>query len=315
MSCWIELARAIRSHCPGMELREEEPMSRHTTFRIGGPARLMAFPKTVVEVQKLLILAKEWGVVPSLVGNGSDLLVADEGIDGLVIKSEGMTEVTVSGSQIVASSGVLLPALANLAREHSLSGLEFAQGIPGSLGGAISMNAGAYGGEMADVITQVEYLDEQGQIVTRSGAELELSYRHSFFTGKDCFILGATLELQPGDGQTIREKMEDCANRRREKQPLQQPSAGSTFKRPPGQFAAALIDQCGLRGRRVGDAQVSEKHAGFLVNLGKATCRDMLALICEVQEEVKRQKGVELELEVKVLGTTNQAQKSEGEIG
>ena len=303
MDRFEQLAAALRANCPGLELREQEPMARHTTFRIGGPARLMALPKTEKEAQAVLRTAQALEVEPFFLGNGSNLLVADEGYGGFVLKLAGeMDQVREVNRRLVAGSAMLLSRLAWAALGRGLAGLEFAHGIPGSLGGAITMNAGAYGGEMAQVVTAVTCLTRTGELQTVPADRCAFSYRHSAFCDGSRLILKAEFSLPQGDPEEIRAKIEDLAQRRREKQPLEYPSAGSMFKRPPGHFAAALIDQCGLKGLTVGGAQVSEKHAGFVVNRGGATCADVLALVDQVRERVLRQTGVELEMEVRVLG-------------
>ena len=297
------LAQMLKSRFPGLELRENEPMSRHTTFRIGGPARLMALPWDRKETAAVVRTAAEVGVRPFFLGNGSNLLVSDGGYEGFVVKSSHLDQTREVNRRLRAESGIPLARLAVAALERGLTGLEFAHGIPGTLGGAVAMNAGAYGGEMAQVLTAVTYLDETGTVVTIPASECGLSYRHSLFSDHpDWLILEAEMELQPGDAETIKGRMDELAAQRRTKQPLEWPSAGSTFKRPEGYFAAALIDQCGLKGFSVGDAQVSEKHAGFLVNKGKATAEDMRRLMDLVRERVLRETGVELEPEVKFLG-------------
>ena len=281
------LARALRRELPGLEVRENEPMRNHTTFRIGGPARLMALPRSEEEAQSAVRLA------------------ADAGVEAFLIKSfDGLGRLELAGEAgIRAGSGVLLSRLANFALANGLTGLEFAHGIPGTLGGAAAMNAGAYGGEMAQVLTRVTYLDEGGAPVTLPVERCGLSYRHSVFSDHpQWLILEAELALAPGQAEQIRGRMAELAQRRREKQPLEQPSAGSTFKRPEGHFAAALIEGCGLKGVGIGGAQVSEKHAGFVVNRGGATADDVRRLMALVQETVLRETGVALEPEVRLLG-------------
>ena len=299
------LARALRRELPGLEVRENEPMRNHTTFRIGGPARLMALPRSEEEAQSAVRLAAELGVEPLFMGNGSNLLAADAGVEAFLIKSfDGLGRLELAGEAgIRAGSGVLLSRLANFALANGLTGLEFAHGIPGTLGGAAAMNAGAYGGEMAQVLTRVTYLDEGGAPVTLPVDRCGLSYRHSVFSDHpQWLILEAELALAPGQAEQIRGRMAELAQRRREKQPLEQPSAGSTFKRPEGHFAAALIEGCGLKGVGIGGAQVSEKHAGFVVNRGDATADDVRRLMALVQETVLRETGVALEPEVRLLG-------------
>ena len=296
------LEKLLRERCPEMELRVNEPMSRYTTFRIGGPAALMALPKTAGEAKAAVKTARELGIEPFFLGNGSNLLVADEGYPGFIIKLtwdfDGIREVNRG---LEAGSAVLLSRLSNALVGRGLTGLEFAGGIPGSVGGAVTMNAGAYGGEMAQVLESVTFLDEAGEVCTLPASECGFGYRHSVFSDRKCLILKARFHLDQGDPAAIRARMEELAAKRREKQPLEWPSAGSMFKRPPGHFAAALIDQCGLKGLTVGGAQVSAKHAGFVVDRGGATCADVLELVRQVRESVLRQTGVELEMEVKVL--------------
>lgn len=294
------LRRALEEGCPALELREQEDMTRHTTFRLGGPVRLMALPKTREEAICAVRTAWEMEMEPFLLGNGSNLLVPDEGVERFVVKlMDGLTGCRVEGETVYAESGLLLSRLANTALEHGLTGLEFAHGIPGTLGGAVTMNAGAYEGEMAQVVIAVECLNMDGSVerVTDCG----FGYRHSHFSDGKRLILGAELKLCQGDRGEIRAKMDDLMHRRKSKQPLEYPSAGSMFKRPVGYFAAALIDRCGLKGYTVGGAQVSEKHAGFVVNRGGATCGDVLRLVDGVRERVLKETGVELEMEVKLL--------------
>lgn len=301
MSQIESLKNKLLHSCPELELLEQEPMSRHTTFRVGGPVSLMAIPHTTRQAEAAVAIAAEQGIRPVFLGNGSNLLVPDEGCDVFVIKTTaGLTETCVEGTLISAESGVLLARLAVLARDHGLSGLEFAHGIPGSLGGAVTMNAGAYDGEMAQVVSEVTYLTADGQCETTDC--FGFSYRHSAFSDGTRMILSAKLQLAEGNMEVIRARMEELMDRRRSKQPLEWPSAGSTFKRPKGYYAAALIDQCGLKGLRVGGAQVSEKHAGFVINTGGATCKDILTLMDTVGQRVYDATGIVLEPEVKLLG-------------
>lgn len=297
------LAQTLRTQVPGLEIREQEPMSRHTTFRIGGPARLMALPADPKQAAAAVRAARALEITPFFLGNGSDLLVADRGYDGFVLKCGGMDQVREVNRRLRAESGIPLARLAMAALGRGLAGLEFAHGIPGTLGGAVLMNAGAYGGEMVQVLTSVTYLDEEGQCRTLPADQCGLSYRHSLFAEHpEWLILSAEMALTQGDAEEIRGRMEDLAQRRRSKQPLEWPSAGSTFKRPAGHFAAALIEQCGLKGVGIGGAQVSEKHAGFVINRGGATAEDVRRLMDHIRETVLRQTGVELEPEVKFLG-------------
>lgn len=292
----------LRREVPGLELRQNEPMSRHITFRVGGPAALMALPADEEQLTAAVRLARDYDIEPLCVGNGSNLLVDDRGLDAFVIKTAPqMNRCCVEGDMITASAGILLVHLANIAADHSLTGLEFAHGIPGSLGGAVTMNAGAYDGEMKQVVQSVWALNRQGEVQELPAEACDFSYRHSAFSNGEWLVLGAKIRLAPGEPEVIREKMADLLARRKEKQPLEFPSAGSTFKRPAGHFAAALIDQCGLKGLSVGGAQVSTKHAGFVINAGGATCTDILKLMDQVREQVFCQSGVELEPEVKYL--------------
>ena len=297
------LAQTLRTRLPELELRENEPMSRHTTFRIGGPARLMALPRDRKEAAAAVRAAAELGIRPFFLGNGSNLLVADGGYEGFIVKLTGLDQTRVVNRRLRAESGISLARLAMAAWGCGLTGLEFAHGIPGTLGGGVAMNAGAYGGEMSQVLTAVTFLDEAGQVITLPVQECALTYRHSLFTDHpERLILEAEFELAQGVPTLIKIRMDELAQKRRAKQPLDQPSAGSTFKRPEGHFAAALIEQCGLKGLSVGGAQVSEKHAGFVVNRGGATAEDVLRLMEQVRERVLRDTGVELEPEVKLLG-------------
>ena len=296
------LCARLTQAVPNLELRHDEPMSRHTTFKVGGPARLMALPKTEEEVITAVRLARELGIEPLFVGNGSDLLVDDKGLDAFVVKTvPGLSWWRAEGTQIEAGCGLLLSSLAVEAARRSLTGLEFAHGIPGSLGGAVIMNAGAYGGELCQVVRSVRTLEPDGRVEEIPVEACDFRYRHSAFSDGGRLVLSARLELERGDAEAIRAKMSDLMARRREKQPLEYPSAGSTFKRPQGHYAAALIDQCGLKGLAIGGAQVSTKHAGFIVNTGMATCRDILDLMGVVRDCVYRVTGVELEPEVKYL--------------
>lgn len=293
----------IFAGCTQRPLLPAEPMTKHTSFHIGGPAELMAQPQSEAELQSLLLKAAEAAVPVTLVGNGSNLLVRDKGIRGLVIKLGSMLrDIKVSGNVLTFGSGVSLAQASKKAAELGLSGMEFAVGIPGSIGGAVYMNAGAYDGEMSKVVKSVRVMDAAGEVSELSAGELDFGYRHSALQGSSKIVTSVTVELAAGDKQAIAEKMADFSNRRITKQPLELPSAGSMFKRPPGYFAGTLIDQTGLKGYTVGGAQVSEKHAGFVVNIGGATAADVLQLICDVQDKVFAAHGVHLEPEVLVLG-------------
>lgn len=293
----------IFAGCTQRPLLLAEPMTKHTSFHIGGPAELMAQPQSEAELQSLLVKAAEAAVPVTLVGNGSNLLVRDKGIRGLVIKLGSMLrDIKVSGNVLTFGSGVSLAQASKKAAELGLSGMEFAVGIPGSIGGAVYMNAGAYDGEMSKVVKSVRVMDAAGEVSELSAGELDFGYRHSALQGSGKIVTSVTVELAAGDKQAIAEKMADFSNRRITKQPLELPSAGSMFKRPPGYFAGTLIDQTGLKGYTVGGAQVSTKHAGFVVNIGGATAADVLQLISDVQAKVFAAHGVHLEPEVLVLG-------------
>ena len=281
---------------------EEEPMSKHTTFRIGGNADMFVSPK-ISQVADIVKLAKEYEVPVTIIGNGSNLLVGDKGVRGLVISfGKEAEEIQVDGSCMIVSAGALLSKIAAEAAKRSLTGFEFAAGIPGTLGGAIVMNAGAYGGEIKDVLISATVLTPEGDVIELSNGELDLSYRHSCIPEKEYIVLEAVLEFMPGEETEIREKMADFKSRRIDKQPLEYPSAGSTFKRPEGHFAGKLIQDAELRGYTVGGAQVSEKHCGFVVNKGDATAADVLQLIEDVKKNVYDKFQVELEPEVKMIG-------------
>ena len=280
-----------------------EPMRKHTTFRIGGPADFYLCPHSAKEIQKTVAICREEELPYFILGNGSNLLVSDQGYRGVVIQLwKNVSDILVEGCRIRAKAGASLAKIAGEALEEGLTGMEFAAGIPGTLGGAVVMNAGAYGGEMKDILQEALVMDEQGEIFTLKKEELHLGYRTSIIKEKGYIVLAAALELKPGDRKEIKEKMDELKQRRVEKQPLDMLSAGSTFKRPEGYFAGKLIMDAGLRGFSVGGAQISEKHCGFVVNTGKATANDVLTLIREVQKRVRDKFGVELETEVKFLG-------------
>ena len=297
------IVRALRAQCPGLEILEHEPMRAHCSFRIGGPARALVRPASAEETAAVCRIVRDGGAQPLIIGNGTNLLVTDGEVHRIVVQmGDRMADVArTDATHLRAGAGIPLARLAQAALGCGLAGLEFAHGIPGSLGGAVSMNAGAYGGEMKDVLTSVEYLAADGNIVEVPAAELDLSYRHSIFEENGGCILSATFRLKKGDAASIKARMDELMQKRIDKQPLDKPSAGSTFKRPAGAFAAALIDQCGLRGYRHGGAAVSEKHCGFVVNLGGATCADVLALCDEVRSIVKEKTGYDLEKEIRVV--------------
>ncbi len=284
-----------------IEYKEHESMKLHTSFKIGGEADLFVCPETPEQVVLCVETAKEFGVNYTVVGNGSNLLVSDLGIEGMVICLEKLSGLSVADERVTVYAGTLLGKVANVCAAHGLSGMEFAAGIPGSIGGAVYMNAGAYGGEMKDIVESVRVL-ENGQLNVYDNSQCDFGYRKSAFAKKDCVIISATLKLMPGKEEDIREIMRDLSSRRRDKQPLEYPSAGSTFKRPEGHFAGGLIEQSGLKGHSCGGAQVSEKHAGFVINKGNATCGDVLELIAHIKDVVYKNSGVMLEEEVKVTG-------------
>lgn len=285
------------------KVRISEPMNRHTTFRIGGPADYFLLPSTAEEVKKILEICKEKELPYFILGNGSNLLVSDEGYCGVIIQLyRNYGGITVEGTNIRAGAGALLSQIASAAKNASLTGFEFAGGIPGTLGGAVVMNAGAYGGEMKDVLKEVTVMTEQGEIMTIPAEKLEMGYRTSLVKKAGYLVLEAVISLKAGDVEEIKAIMKDLTEKRVSKQPLEYPSAGSTFKRPEGYFAGKLIMDAGLRGYQVGGAQVSEKHCGFVINKGNATAADVCGLMKDVQEKVQEQFGVTLEPEVKFLG-------------
>lgn len=281
----------------------DEPMSRHTTFRVGGPADFFVTPKAKEEVRDVIRICKEAGMPYYIIGNGSNLLVSDAGYRGVIVQIyKEMNEVKVEGDLVRAQAGALLSGIAAKALGAELSGFEFASGIPGTIGGACVMNAGAYGGEMKDVLESVTVLTGEGKIIELGRNELELGYRTSVIAKKGYIVLGAVLKLERGDGEKIKTYMDELKEKRVTKQPLEYPSAGSTFKRPEGYFAGKLIEDAGLRGFQVGGAQVSEKHCGFVINRDHATAADIMELMRQVQIRVKENSGVNLEPEVKRLG-------------
>lgn len=280
----------------------EEPMKKHTTFRVGGPADVLVQPDETA-LAAILALCRQYHVPYSFIGNGSNLLVGDKGIRGVVIEmTDPMGNIEVNGTKITAQAGAMLSKIANTAASNGLGGMEFAAGIPGSVGGAVVMNAGAYGGEMKDIIEKVYVLDENGAQLELDRDALDLGYRHSCIPEKKYIVTKVVLELVPRNEAEIRSEMKELNEKRAEKQPLQYPSAGSTFKRPEGYFAGKLIMDAGLRGYQVGGAQVSEKHCGFVINKGDATAADICQLMRDVSDKVQAQFGVVLEPEVKMIG-------------
>ncbi len=281
---------------------KNEPMKKHTSFKIGGDAQVFVVPENYGQLCSCLKAAKETDTPVFILGNGSNILVSDKGIKGAVISTEKMSNLIADGEKITAFAGAKLSALCVFAKEHSLSGLEFAYGIPGTVGGAVYMNAGAYGGEMKDVLESVSYIDKNGELITANVSELELSYRHSRFCDTEDIIVSAVFSLKKGEKEQIDALMKDIMQRRVDKQPLNFPSAGSTFKRPEGYFAGALIEDSNLKGVSVGGAKVSEKHAGFVINTGNATAKDVFDLVDLIKQKVFSDSGVMLECEIRFIG-------------
>ena len=296
----------IKEYVDESKLRFDEPMSKHTTIKIGGNADVLVLPENTEDIQNVLKFAKENMIPVTVIGNGSKLLVLDGGIRGIVIKlGSRFADYKVEGKYITVAAGMTLPRLAIIAKDNSLSGLEFAAGIPGYVGGSVYMNAGAYGSEMSNVIENVTYLDENLEVVTKSKEELDFGYRSSFFKNnkdKNYVVLETKLKLEVGDKEQIAELMKKNNDARREKQPLEYPNAGSTFKRPEGYFVGKLIDDLGLKGYTVGNAQVSTKHSGFIVNLGGATAKDVVSIIEYIKEKVLEKFNVKLEEEIIIIG-------------
>ena len=287
----------------GDQVLTGEPMSRHTTFRIGGPADIFVIPKTIEDISHVCAIAKKQEIPLFVLGNGSNLLVADQGMDGIVLQIyKNFSGVSADGNELAIKAGTLLSTAARAAQAEELTGFEFAGGIPGTFGGAVVMNAGAYGGEMVQVLKEVTVLTPEGEIKTIPAEELELGYRTSNILKNGYVVLSGTIALEKGDPEQIKAKMDEYSTARRTKQPLELPSAGSTFKRPEGYFAGKLIQDAGLRGYQVGGARVSDKHCGFVVNQDNATAADVMRLIADVQRIVKDKFNVELEPEVKRVG-------------
>ena len=306
---WTQLCGIVKEE----NVQTEEMMKNHTTFRIGGPAEYFVTPHTVEEIKQVILLCKKEHVPYFVLGNGSNLLVGDLGIRGVVIQIfKNFNEIVLEKEGIIrVQAGALLSKIAGFARKHELTGFEFAAGIPGTVGGAVMMNAGAYGGEMKDVIVKASVLDQNGNVFFLSNEELELSYRKSIVGRKGYLVLEVWIALKKGEKEEIEEKMEDLKERRISKQHLDRPSAGRTFKRPEGYFAGTLIMDAGLKGFAVGGAQVSEKHCGFVINTGEATAKDVTNLIKEIQCVVKEKFGILLEPEVKRIGDFGEEEKTE----
>lgn len=281
----------------------DEPMKKHTSFKIGGPVDVLVIPGNLEEIIDSVRLCKDKCLEFKILGNGSNLLVRDKGIRGVIIKiADNFNNIKVEREKLIVQSGALLSTTSKFALKNSLAGFEFAGGIPGTIGGAVTMNAGAYGGEMKNVVEKVKCIDKEGNIVSFTNREMDFGYRQSRVEQEDLIVLEVELSLEKTDYDDIKLLMDDLNKKRTTKQPLNLPSGGSTFKRPEGYYAAKLIEDSGLKGRKCGDAQVSEKHAGFVVNIGKATCEDVLGLVDIVKETVKDKFNVELEMEVKIIG-------------
>jgi UDP-N-acetylmuramate dehydrogenase len=302
MGQYVELIKHLDKVIDRANIKVDEPMKNHTSFKVGGPADILVTPEAIEEVKAVIKICIENGVKYYLVGNGSNLLVRDGGIRGVVIKLSKLNKIEVEGNKIVAQSGASLNKVAKVALDSGLKGFEFASGIPGSIGGASAMNAGAYDGEMSMVLESMLAIDNNGELLTLTKDEMELSYRSSAILKHGYTVVSVTINLQIGDKEVIKARMDTLAKRRSDKQPLEYPSAGSTFKRPEGHFAGKLIEDCGLKGTCVGDAQVSEKHSGFIINKKNASAQDILNLILLVQHEVEEKFGVQLHTEVRIWG-------------
>ncbi|MGV8982648.1 UDP-N-acetylmuramate dehydrogenase [Clostridium sp.] len=305
MKLYVELFKQLYEAIDKANIVIDEPMKNHTYFKVGGPVDIMVNPENISEVQAIIKICKENRINYYLLGNGSNLLVKDGGIRGVVIKLSKLNKIQVEENKIMAQSGATLYEVAQVALEKGLKGMEFASGIPGSIGGAAAMNAGAYDGEMSMVMESMLAIDGNGELLTLTKDEMELAYRSSAILKYGYTVVSVTLSLQVGDVEVIKARMDTLAKRRSDKQPLEYPSAGSTFKRPEGYFAGKLIEDCGLKGTCVGDAQVSEKHSGFIINRKSASAKDILDLILLVQKEVEEKFGVKLHTEVKILGEEN----------
>ena len=302
MKQYVQLIKLLDKVLDKANIKVDEPMKNHTSFKVGGPADILVTPEDIEQIQAVIKICIENGVKYYLIGNGSNLLVRDGGIRGVVIKLSKLNKIEVEGNRIMAQSGASLYNVAQVALDAGLKGFEFASGIPGSIGGASAMNAGAYDGEMSMVLESMLAIDNNGELLTLAKDEMELTYRSSAILKHGYTVVGVTLNLQAGDKEVIKARMDTLAKRRSDKQPLEYPSAGSTFKRPEGYFAGKLIQDCGLKGTCVGDAQVSEKHSGFIINRKNASAQDILSLIMLVQHEVEEKFGVKLHTEVRIWG-------------
>ena len=280
----------------------QEPLKKHSSFKVGGPADYFATPETKEELKSVLAFVQSNHIPFIILGRGSNILFRDGGYRGVVICTKGLKGVQVEGNQLIALAGSSLGEVGNVAMENNLTGLEFASGIPGTLGGGTVMNAGAYGGELKDVITEVEAIDENGKLYTITKEDCDFGYRHSIFLEKNWVVTQVSMTLSKGNYETIKATTKELNQRRKDKQPLEYPSAGSTFKRPEGHFAGQLIEEAGLKGLRIGGAEVSTKHAGFVVNVGNATAKDILEVIKTVQKNIEEKYGVHLETEVQIKG-------------
>lgn len=297
------MLETLQSLVPGENIHLQEPMASHTTFRVGGPADCLIEIENATQLEKIQKYLELVECPFVVIGNGSNLLVSDKGYRGVILQiGKKMNQITVAGNMIKAQAGALMSQVAAAALQHGLTGLEFASGIPGTVGGGVVMNAGAYGGELAQVVTRVSVMNRTGEILTLDNDTMEFGYRKSTIRQKPFVVTEVTFQLEPGDPEAIRARMDDLTVQRREKQPLEFPSAGSTFKRPEGHFAGALIMDAGLRGFRIGGAMVSEKHCGFVINAGDATAADIVAVISEIKRQVKERFHVDLEPEVVFLG-------------
>jgi len=302
MMQYEELIKQINKVILKANIKINEPMENYTSFKVGGPADILVTPENAEEVQSIIKICKENKVDYYLIGNGSNLLVRDGGIRGVVIKLSNLNKIEVEGNMIIAQSGATLYDVTMIALDKGLKGIEFASGIPGSMGGAAAMNAGAYDGEMSMVLESILAIDNNGELLTLTNEEMELTYRSSAVLINGYTVISVTLKLSEGDKETIKARMDVLAKRRSDKQPLEYPSAGSTFKRPEGHYASVLIQDCDLKGISVGDAEVSVKHSGFIINKKNASAKNILDLIKLVQKKVKEKYGVQLDTEVKIWG-------------
>lgn len=297
------LANILKDIAGEKNVKLDEPMKKHTSFKVGGPADIFVTPNSISQLSDIMRLCKAEGYPLFIMGNGSNLVVRDKGIRGVVVKIyDKFSKCTVEGDMIKAYSGILLSKISNIALENELTGLEFASGIPGTLGGAVAMNAGAYGGEMKDVVIETEYLDNDGNIKVLKDEMHEFGYRTSYIQKMSGIVLRSVLKLKKGNKPEIKAIMDDLTKKRKEKQPLEMPSAGSVFKRPEGHFAGKLIQDSGLQGFCIGGAQVSSKHCGFIVNTGNATADNIIELVSHIRKTVKSNFGVELQTEIRIVG-------------